>query len=174
MDGLNGFVPESEGQSEKVEVENVTASRILMALWKKGYKAGYRRLCRSNVSGPKVGAMNHPKKARKIGTRKAFLKTFNVFGSSQHGSGAGGKPIMKVVGPRPGFPAVLKASNTDSTLGEGSSSQVHGNVHVEQNRPMDRYEAGEKIAANSVRVANSSIQKMMWCYNRIGAGTMWL
>ena len=142
MDGLDGFVPESEGQSEKVEVENVTASRILMALWKKGYRAGYRRLCRSNVSGSKVGAMNHPiKKVRKIGTRKAFLKMFNVFGSSQHGSGAGGKPIMKVVGPRPGFPAVLKASNTDSTLGEGSSSQVHGNVHVEQNRPMDRYEA---------------------------------
>ena len=48
---------------------------------------------------------------------------------------------MKVVGPRPGFPAVLQASNTDSTSGEGSSSQVHGNVHVEQNRPMDRYEA---------------------------------
>ena len=69
------------------------------------------------------------------------MKMFNVFGSSQHGSGAGGKPIMKVVGPRPGFPAVLQASNTDSTLGEGSSSQVHGNVHVEQNRPMDRYEA---------------------------------
>ena len=142
MDGLDGFVPESEGQSEKVEVENVTASRILMALWKKGYRAGCRRLCRSNVSGPKVGVINQPiKKVRKIGTRKAFLKTFNLFGSSQHGSGAGGKPIMKVVGPRPGFPAVLKASTTGSTLGEGSSSQVHGNVHVEQNRPMDRYEA---------------------------------
>ena len=40
MDGLDGFVPESEGQSEKVGVENVTASRILMALWKKGYRAG--------------------------------------------------------------------------------------------------------------------------------------
>ena len=142
MDGLDGFVPGSEGQSEKVEVENVTASRILMALWKKGYRAGYRRLCRSNVSGCKVGAMKHPiKKVQKIGTRKAFVEIFNAFGSSQHGSGVGGKPIMKVVGPRPGFPAVLKASNTDSTLGEGSSSQVHGNVHVEQNRPMDRCEA---------------------------------
>ena len=142
MDGLDGFVPGSEGPLEKVEVENVTASRILMALWKKGYRAGYRRLCRLNVSGCKVGAMKHPiKRVQKIGTRKAFMKMFNVFGSSQHGSGAGGKPIMKVVGPRPGFPAVLQASNTDSTLGEGSSSQVHGNVHVEQNRPMDRYEA---------------------------------
>ena len=48
---------------------------------------------------------------------------------------------MKVIGPRPGFPAVLDASNIDSTLGEGSSSQVHDNVRVEQNRPMDRYEA---------------------------------
>ena len=142
MDGLDGFVPESEGQLEKVEVENVTASRILMALWKKGYRAGYRRLCRLNVSGCKVGAMKHPiKRVQKIGTRKAFVKIFNVFGSSQRGSGAGGKPIMKVVGPRPGFPAVLQASNTDSTLGEGSSSQVRGNVHVEQNRPMDRCEA---------------------------------
>ena len=47
---------------------------------------------------------------------------------------------MEVVGPRPGFPAVLDTSNTDSTLGEGSSSQVHDNVHV-QDRPMDRYEA---------------------------------
>ena len=142
MDGLDGFVPESEGQLEKVEVENVTASRILMALWKKGYRAGYRRLCRLNVSGCKVGAMKHPiKRVQKICTRKAFVKIFNVFGSSQRGSGAGGKPIMKVVGPRPGFPAVLQASNTDSTLGEGSSSQVRGNVHVEQNRPMDRYEA---------------------------------
>ena len=95
-----------------------------------------------NVSGCKVGAMKHPiKRVQKIGTRKAFVKIFNVFGSSQRGSGAGGKPIMKVVGPRPGFPAVLQASNTDSTLGEGSSSQVRGNVHVEQNRPMDRYEA---------------------------------
>ena len=142
MDGLDGFVPESEGQLEKVEVANVTASRILMALWKKGYRAGYRRLCRLNVSGCKVGAMKHPiKRVQKIGTRKAFVKIFNVFGSSQRGSGAGGKPIMKVVGPRPGFPAVLQASNTDSALGEGSSSQVRGNVHVEQNRPMDRYEA---------------------------------
>ena len=142
MDRLDGFVPESEGQLEKVEVENVTASRILMALWKKGYRAGYRRLCRSNVSGCKLGAMKHPiKRVQKIGTRKAFVKMFNVFGLSQRGSGDGGKPIMKVVGPRPGFPAVLQASNTDSTLGEGSSSQVRGNVHVEQNRPMDRYEA---------------------------------
>ena len=142
MDGLDGFVPGSEGPLEKVEVENVTASRILMALWKKGYRAGYRRLCRLNASGCKVGAMKRPtKRVQKIGARKAFMKMFNVFGSSQHGSGAGGKPIMKVVGPRPGFPAVLQASNTDSTLGEGSSSQVHGNVHVEQNRPMDRYEA---------------------------------
>ena len=142
MDRLDGFVPESEGQLEKAEVENVTASRILMALWKKGYRAGYRRLCRSNVSGCKVGAMKHPiKRVQKIGTRKAFVKMFNVFGLSQRGSGADGKPIMKVVGPRPGFPAVLQASNTDSTLGEGSSSQVHGNVHAEQNRPMDRYEA---------------------------------
>ena len=60
MDGLNGFVPESEGQSERVEVENVTASRILMALWKKGYRAGCRRLCRSNLPGSKVGAMKRP------------------------------------------------------------------------------------------------------------------
>ena len=81
------------------------------------------------------------KRVQKIGTRKAFTKMFNVFGSSQHGSGVGGKPIMKVVGPRPGFPAVLQAPNTDSTSGEGSSPQVHGNVHVEHNRPMDRYEA---------------------------------
>ena len=92
---------------------------------------------------------------------------------------------MKVVGQRPGFPAVLKVSNADSTLGAGSSSQVHGNVHLEQNRPRERLEnrkkrhlllvqQGKKIAANSVRVANSSIQKMMWCYNRIGASTMWL
>ena len=81
------------------------------------------------------------KRVQKIGTRKAFMKMFNVFGSSQHGSGVGGKPIMKVVGPRPGFPAVLQAPNTDSTSGEGSSPQVHGNVHVEHNRPMDRYEA---------------------------------
>ena len=48
---------------------------------------------------------------------------------------------MKVVRPRPGFPAVLDTPNTDSTLGEESSSQGHGNVHVEQNRPMERYEA---------------------------------
>ena len=142
MNVLDGFVPESEGQLEKVEVENVTASRILMALWTKGYRAGFRRLCRSNVSGLKVFAANHPiKKVRKIGTRKALLKMLNICGSSQNGSGAGGKPIMKVIGPRPGFPAVLDASNIDSTLGEGSSSQVHDNVRVEQNRPMDRYEA---------------------------------
>ena len=188
MDGLDGFVPESEGQSEKVEVENVTASRILMALWKKGYRAGYRRLCRSNVSGCKVGAMKHPiKRVQKIGARK---KMFNVFGSSQHGSGAGGKPIMKVVGPRPGFPAVLKASNTDSTLDEGSSSQAHGNVHVGQNRPMDRYEAerlekrkkgfcywfsrGKDRCKFGENCKFIHIQKMMWCYNRIGASTMWL
>ena len=81
------------------------------------------------------------KRVQKIGTRKALMKKFNVFGSSQHGSGVGGKPIMKVVGPRPGFPAVLQAPTTDSTSGEGSSPQVHGNVHVEHNRPMDRYEA---------------------------------
>ena len=142
MGGLEGFVPGSEGSLEKVEVENVTASKILMALWKKGYRAGYRRLCRLNVSGCKVGTVKRPiKRVQKIGTRKAFMKKFNVFGSSQRGSGAGGKPIMKVVGPRPGFPAVLQASNTDSTWGEGSSSQAHGNVHVEQNRPMDRFEA---------------------------------
>ena len=142
MDGLNGFVPESEGQSERVEVENVTASRILMALWKKGYRAGYRRLCRSNLPGSKVGAMKHPiKKVRKIGTRKAFLKAFNVFGSSQNGSGAGGKPIMKVIGPRPGFPAVLDASNIDSTLGEKGSPPDRGNVHVGRNCSMDRLEA---------------------------------
>ena len=90
MNVLDGFVPESEGQLEKVEVENVTASRILMALWKKGYRAGFRRLCRSNVSGLKVGAANHPiKKVRKIGTRKALLKMH------QNGSGAGGKPCIK-------------------------------------------------------------------------------
>ena len=139
---MDGFVPGSEGPLEKVEVENVTASKILMALWKKGYRAGYRRLCRLNASGCKVGAMKCPIiRVQKIGTRKAFTKMFNVFGSSQHGSGVGGKPIMKVVGPRPGFPAVLQAPNTDSTSGEGSSPQVHGNVHVEHNRPMDRYEA---------------------------------
>ena len=40
MDGLEGSVPGSEGSLEKVEVENVTASKILMALWKKGYRAG--------------------------------------------------------------------------------------------------------------------------------------
>ena len=139
---MDGFVPESEGPLEKVEAENVTASKILMALWKKGHRVGYRRLCRLNASGCKVGAMKRPiKRVQKIGTRKAFKKMFNVFGSSQHGSGVGGKPIMKVVGPRPGFPAVLQAPNTDSTSGEGSSPQVHGNVHVEHNRPMDRYEA---------------------------------
>ena len=139
---MDGFVPGSEGPFEKVEVENVTASKILMALWKKGHRVGYRRLCRLNASGCKVGAMKRPiKRVQKIGTRKAFMKMFNVFGSSQHGSGVGGKPIMKVVGPRPGFPAVLQAPNTDSTSGEGSSPQVHGNVHVEHNRPMDRYEA---------------------------------
>ena len=142
MDGLEGSVPGSEGSLEKVEVENVTASNILMALWKKGSRAGYRRLCRLNVSGCKVATMQRPiKRVQKIGTRKALMKKFNVFGSSQHGSGVGGKPIMKVVGPRPGFPAVLQAPTTDSTSGEGSSPQVHGNVHVEHNRPMDRYEA---------------------------------
>ena len=142
VDGLNGLVPESEVQSERVEVENVTASRILMALWKKGYRAGYRRLCRTNLPGSKVGAMKHPiKKVRKIGTRKAFLKVFNVFGSSQNGSGAGGKPIMKVIGPRPGFPAVLDASSIDSTLGEKGSPSDHGNVHVGRNCSMDRLEA---------------------------------
>ena len=36
MDVLDGFVPESEGQLEKVEVENVAASRVLRALWLKG------------------------------------------------------------------------------------------------------------------------------------------
>ena len=142
VDGLNGLVPESEVQSERVEVENVTASRILMALWKKGYRAGYRRLCRTNLPGSKVGAMKHPiNKVRKIGTRKAFLKVFNVFGSSQNGSGAGGKPIMKVIGPRPGFPALLDASNIDSTLGEKGSPSDHGNVHVGRNCSMDRLEA---------------------------------
>ena len=139
---MDGFVPGSEGSLEKVEVENVTASKILMALWKKGHRVGFRRLRRLNASGCKVGAMKRPiKRVQKIGARKAFMKMFNVFGSSQHGSGVGGKPIMKVVGPRPGFPAVLQAPNTDSTSGEGSSPQVHGNVHVEHNRPMDRYEA---------------------------------
>ena len=139
---MDGFVPGSEGSLEKVEVENVTASKILMALWKKGHRVGFRRLRRLNASGCKVGAMKRPiKRVQKIGARKAFMKMFNVFGSSQHGSGGGGKPIMKVVGPRPGFPAVLQAPNTDSTSGEGSSPQVHGNVHVEHSRPMDRYEA---------------------------------
>ena len=139
---MDGFVPGSEGSLEKVEVENVTASKILMALWKKGHRVGFRRLRRLNASGCKVGAMKRPiKRVQKIGARKAFMKMFNVFGSSQHGSGVGGKPIMKVVGPRPGFPAVLQAPNTDSTSGEGSSPQVHGNVHVEHSRPMDRYEA---------------------------------
>ena len=113
---MDGFVPGSEGPLEKAEVENVTASKILMALWKKGHRVGYRRLCRLNASGCKVGAMKRPiKRVQKIGTRKAFTKMFNVFGSSQHGSGVGGKPIMKVVGPRPGFPAVLQAPTTDST-----------------------------------------------------------
>ena len=142
MNVLDGFVPEGEGQFEKVEVENVTASRILMALWRKGYRAGYRRLCRSNVFGFKVGAINHPiKLVRKFGTRKTLLKMPSTRESAQHGSGAGGKPIMKVVGPRPGFPAVLDAPNIDSTVGEGNSPQVHDNVHVEQSHPMDRYEA---------------------------------
>ena len=117
----------------------------LESLWlfgKKGYRAGYRRLCRTNLPGSKVGAMKHPiKKVRKIGTRKAFLKVFNVFGSSQNGSGAGGKPFMKVIGPRPGFPAVLDASNIDSTLGEKGSPSDHGNVHVGRNCSMDRLEA---------------------------------
>ena len=121
---MDGFVPGSEGSLEKVEVENVTASKILMALWKKGHRVGFRRLRRLNASGCKVGAMKRPiKRVQKIGARKAFMKMFNVFGSSQHGSGVGGKPIMKVVGPRPGFPAVLQAPNTDSTSGEGSSPQ---------------------------------------------------
>ena len=123
-------------------VEDTTTEKILGALWWKGYRAGCRRLCRANVSGPKVGAINLPiKSVRKAGVTKPFLKKSIIRGSAQHGSGAGGKPIIEVVRSRPGFPAVLDTSNTDSTWGEGNSSQVHDNVHVEQDRPMERYEA---------------------------------
>ena len=47
MNVLDGFVPEGEGPLEKVEVENVAASRVLRALWLKGFRAGQRKLCRA-------------------------------------------------------------------------------------------------------------------------------
>ena len=135
---------ESEGESQpkSVQVENASTKKVLRALWRKGYRAGYGRLCRVNGIGLKNGTVKVPiRAARRPGSEMLFLKKPLIRGSAQHGSGADGKIFTKVIKTRPGFPAVPDMPRTTSALGEKDSSQVLGNVQVEQSRPMDRYDA---------------------------------
>ena len=141
-----GCVQESGIQPEPTHVEDAPAEKILRALWWKEYRAGYERLRRSNGIGSKPGTVKVPIRAvRRPGSEKLFLKKPLIRGSAQHGSGADRKKTIKVVEPRPGFPAVSDKPRTTSAQGEQSSSQDLGNVQVEKSRPMDRYEAERQV-----------------------------
>ena len=75
MSELDGFVPEGEGQLEKVEVENVVASKVLRALWLKGFRAGQRKLCRAGRFGSQVVGTTIPaNRVWSLGVRKPLLK----------------------------------------------------------------------------------------------------
>ena len=137
MSELDGFVPESEGQLEEVEVENVTASKVLRALWWKGFRAGQRKLCRAGGFGSQVVGTTIPaNRVWNSGVRKTSLKMPKKRGSVVLGSGARRKPIMGLREHQKGFPGSSTEASTTSTLGEEGSSPSDGNVHAERDRSM--------------------------------------
>ena len=142
MSVLDGFVPEGEGQFEKVEVENVAASKVLRALWLKRFRAGQRKLCRAGRFGSQVVRTTIPaNRVWSFRSRKPSLKMPKKHGSVVFGSGVRGKPIVGLGEHQEGFPGSSTESSTTRTLGEKGSSPGHGNVHVVRDRLMDRLEA---------------------------------
>ena len=142
MNVLDGFVPEGEGQLEKVEVENVAASRVLRALWLKGFRAGQRKLCRAGkLRSQVVRTMIPANRVWSFKGRKPSLKMPKKHESVVFGSEIRGKPIMGLGEYQEGFPGSSTEASTTSTLGKKGSSPDHGNVHAVRDCSMDRLEA---------------------------------
>ena len=137
--GYLGLV--SEGHPGGVEEEDTNTSRVLRALWWKGFRAGQRGLCRAGGLEKGVRKPNLLKKQGNPGVKKSFLGKPKIRGLMVCGSQVEGKPITENQGHHEGFPGGSSEQPMISTLSGEGSSHTSGNGQLERGRLMSRGEA---------------------------------